>query len=164
VNKKYKIISFAVAAVVALGCTVGPKDMDGNPIPTGPNPSVEPDHPPVPETPKLPKSVHIINLIVTSNQGPVTITGTIAGARRNGPPSQPIAARIGSAGGSWKGYVPYAPGTKVGVYLRAEYKGPPEYVETLQLLCEANEERVAPNVKINLKGSRVVSCLWDSTK
>jgi hypothetical protein len=162
VNKKFKIIAFVVAAVVALGCTVGPKDMDGNPIPTGPNPSIEPDHPPVTREPELPKSVHLINLIVTATRGPIEITGTIAGERFNGPPSKEITARIGSGGGTWKGYVPYGPKTKVAVFIQAKYNGPPEYLEAVRLTCEINEEGVAPQVHHSLKGANIVNCLWDA--
>lgn len=156
-NKRI-VTALVASAVMIFGCTVGPKDSEGNPIPTGPNPSIEPDHPPKPKITDNPNvEPNIISVIITASRGPVLITGSISGNRRNGPPTLPIHGRIGSGGGSFKGYLPYEPGTRVGLYVTATYNGGGT-LDDLTLKCELIEVGHETVVTFNSYNTPTVEC------
>lgn len=167
--RKSTIIALSLTGLIALACTSPtdpnePKGFGERPISSCPNKNVEPDHPPVPPPPdETPPGTKLLTLHIIANCGPVQITGTITGQRKNGAPSEAFNGDIGeSLGGGWWGHLYFDPkGPPVSVYANIVYKGPKlEREKDLIIGCKWNEQGWNEITTANQPGSRVHECSY----
>lgn len=168
--RKSFVATLVASLVIVLGCTASPSDPDEpkgfgeRPIPGGPNKSLEPDHPPVPPKPEdAPAGAKLLTLHVIASHGPVQITGTITGQRKNGAPTEAFNGDIpGSTGGGWYGNLYFDPrGAQIGVYAQITYKGPGlDRDKDLILGCKWDEQGFTTITTANQPGSRILECAY----